>query len=329
MLLREEDQIAHKLACPCCKRLLERQPLTLLCSNGECRLHGTLFDKVNGVNVLVDFTKSVLDRRSLFSRAGESVVTRPAGWRGAFWKFGLRPNRVAPKIAADLLDRLRQVGIAESRRPLVAIVGGGTVDNGARLLLDAPDIDVIALDVYESQNVSLIADGHDIPLLDESVDAVWIQAVLEHVVDAGRVVEEIHRVLKFGGLVYADSPFLWPVHEQAYDFVRWTASGHRWLFREFEVLAAGTSSGPGTAAYLALKGLAVGMLRSATLGHLATLPLCWLHWLDDLTAPRYRVNVAGGSFLFGRKASTSVDVHALIRYYDQQVDLEKLSRRTG
>ncbi len=48
--------------------------------------------------------------------------------------------------------------------------------------------------------------------------------------------KEIHRVLKDDGIVYADTPFMQQVHEGAYDFTRFTLSGHRWLFKNFALL---------------------------------------------------------------------------------------------
>jgi ubiquinone/menaquinone biosynthesis C-methylase UbiE len=69
-----------------------------------------------------------------------------------------------------------------------------------------------------------VADGHQLPIADGSVDGVWIQAVLEHVLDPSIVVQEIHRVLTPGGVVYAETPFMQPVHEGAYDFTRFSLS---------------------------------------------------------------------------------------------------------
>ncbi len=84
---------------------------------------------------------------------------------------------------------------------------------------------IAAFDIYYSANVQFIADAHSILLRDASVDAVVIQAVLEHVLDPQQVVDEIWRVLKPSGLVYAETPFLQHVHEGAYDFTRFTESG--------------------------------------------------------------------------------------------------------
>ena len=64
-------------------------------------------------------------------------------------------------------------------------------------------------------------------------------------VDPARVVAEIQRVLKPGGLVYAETPFMQQVHEGAYDFTRFTELGHRWLWRRFAPVARGALGGPG------------------------------------------------------------------------------------
>ena len=94
---------------------------------------------------------------------------------------------------------------------------------------------------------SLICDAHDIPFADGCFDGVIVQAVLEHVMDPGRCVEEIHRVLGDNGLVYAETPFIQQIHMGRYDFTRYTHSGHRRLFRRFEEIASGPVGGPGMA----------------------------------------------------------------------------------
>src|SRR5205823_1246671 len=109
--------------------------------------------------------------------------------------------------------------------PTILVVGGGTVGSGTDALYRDPAVRLIAFDVYGSPMTQLIADGHQIPLRDESVDAVLVQAVLEHVLDPAKVVAEIHRVLRPNGIVYAETPFLQQVHEAAYDFTRFTESG--------------------------------------------------------------------------------------------------------
>ena len=118
----------------------------------------------------------------------------------------------------------------------MVVVGGGANQHGLDRLYQDPSINVIGFDIYGSDLVQFIADGHSIPLASGSVDAVVVQAVLEHVLDPPQVVREIHRVLRPDGIVYAETAFMQQVHEGAYDFTRYTESGHRWLFRDFELI---------------------------------------------------------------------------------------------
>jgi ubiquinone/menaquinone biosynthesis C-methylase UbiE len=124
------------------------------------------------------------------------------------------------------------------------MVGGGAVGSGIAQLYSDPRVEIIGFDVYSSSVTNFIADAHKIPLQDSSVDGVWIQYVLEHVLEPEKVISEVYRVLKLNGLVYAETPFMQQVHEQAYDFVRFTESAHRWLFRDFKLIDSGSATGP-------------------------------------------------------------------------------------
>lgn len=82
----------------------------------------------------------------------------------------------------------------------------------------------IGLDVpgtlYELPNLQW--DGRTIPLKDESVDCVLATEVLEHCAVTDRVLGELHRTLKRGGLLFFTVPFLWPLHQVPNDEYRFT-----------------------------------------------------------------------------------------------------------
>jgi SAM-dependent methyltransferase len=103
-----------------------------------------------------------------------------------------------------MLDLLRQNRVA-SERPVILVIGGGTVGGGLDDLYNAVDIDILAFDIYWSPFTQFMADAHRIPLADAAIDGVVIQAVLEHVLEPKIVVDQIHRVLKPDGLIYADT----------------------------------------------------------------------------------------------------------------------------
>jgi SAM-dependent methyltransferase len=189
---------------------------------------------------------------------------------------------------------------AECDAPVLLVVGGGTVGNGAEDLYGPSRVRVISFDVYASPLTQFIADAHGIPLAGGCVDAVWIQAVLEHVLDPGHVVAEIERVLRPGGRVYAETPFMQQVHEGAFDFTRFTESGHRWLFRRFERLDSGFVAGPGTALLWSADYAARALLRSKLAGRLVRAAFFWLQWLDLLAAPAQSIDGASCVYFFGR-----------------------------
>jgi SAM-dependent methyltransferase len=132
---------------------------------------------------------------------------------------------------------------------------------------------LVGFDIYGSENVQLIADAHQIPFADGTFDAVVIQAVLEHVLEPSVVVAEIWRVLKPNGYVYAETPFLQNVHEGAYDFTRFTESGHRWLFRDFELISSGPGNGPAAQLIWSASYFFWGLTRTAHCGPQCA-PLC-------------------------------------------------------
>ncbi len=200
---------------------------------------------------------------------------------------------------AIVRDELGAVAGAASTR--VLIVGGATVGQGADWLVSDPSWTTIAFDIYPTRDTSLVADAHRIPLAAESVDVVWVQAILEHVYRPDVVVSEIRRVLKPGGLVHAETPFLQPVHEGAFDFSRFTVSGHAMLFGGFEPILSGPIGGPGAVLNLAVRGLVGGLTRSDVLARVAyalTLPF---RLVDRAVSEAACRDYCVGAFVLARK----------------------------
>lgn len=314
--------LAALLACPACRSTLATADERPVCRNTRCRLHDQPFDLLDGKPVLIDFTRSILVRDQVVASGGASVLQRDDGWRATVFRLLDGDNPVAPHYGRRIVADLEALAGPGRRRPRILIIGGGRLSAGAQELYRSPRVDVVAFDIYASPHVAFLADAHQIPVLDASFDAVWIQAVLEHVVQPEVVVDEIRRVLGPGGLVFADTPFLWPVHELAWDFTRYTASGHRWLFRRFDAVAAGTSSGPGTVFVLAIRHLVAALTRSSVIGRLASLPFFWIRCLDRWCEPRRRLDSAGGLFFFGRRRDREMTPAELVRFYDDQPRLE-------
>jgi len=70
------------------------------------------------------------------------------------------------------------------------------------------------LDVDESTNPDIVADIHNIPLENESVDAIICASVLEHVENPFLAVKEMYRILKPGGKLFVYVPSIYPYHSK-------------------------------------------------------------------------------------------------------------------
>jgi SAM-dependent methyltransferase len=73
-----------------------------------------------------------------------------------------------------------------------------------------------------ARTADVVAPLDDLPVADASVDAVLCTQVLEHVKDPAAVLGELARVLRPGGWLWLTVPLVWPLHEEPYDFFRYT-----------------------------------------------------------------------------------------------------------
>jgi SAM-dependent methyltransferase len=229
-------------------------------------------------------------------------------------RFTLGGNPVAAANSKKFIELLKQ----ESRRPTVLVVGGGTIGSGAEELYRDDSIELVGTDVYASPHTVLVADAHRLPFEDGVFDGVWVQAVLEHVLEPATVVAELHRVLRPEGLVYAETPFMQQVHERAYDFSRFTQSGHRWLFRRFSEISAGPVGGAGVALAWSIRYFSRALGAGNKLSRLIVLPFFWIRYLDAFGRGRAVADAASGFFFLGRRAEQAMDPHAMPEYYNRQ-----------
>lgn len=306
-------RIYEILVCPRCKSSLAVTQSELRCANVDCSFsQAGAFPMVDQWPVLVDFRTSVLDLNAMVATQARSVV--PRGERSRRLD-ALKNALFAPNsVASDNLLRLKQE-LPPSDRSRVLIVGGGGGGNGAETLLQDESIGLIAFDIYGTPLTQFIADGHQIPLADGSVDAVVIQAVLEHVLDPAQIVAEIHRVLTPGGIVYAETPFLQQVHEGPYDFTRFTESGHRYLFRKFTLLDSGIIGGPGTQLLWTIDYVARGLFRSRLAGGITKALFFWVRLLDRVCPYPYAVDCAAGCYFLGRRSEQEMTPREIIQHY--------------
>lgn len=105
----------------------------------------------------------------------------------------------------------------------------------------------VNVDIFPFPEVDIVADATELPFRNNSIDAVVSESLFEHVPDAYKVADEITRVVKPGGYIYASAPFVHPYHASPSDFNRWTIPGLKHLFPDFDIIKSGVRSGPWSA----------------------------------------------------------------------------------
>ena len=301
------------LCCPRCRSSLDLRGDRIVCSRTECLYSRDGFPRAGGQPVLIDFERSIFDRNNYSDNRG-SVMRRDDTGRGLAVRLRrllTGTNPITPSKSREMIERLT----ADNRTPKVLVIGGGAIGVGADALYADPNIAVVGTDVYASPNTKVVADGHFLPFRDGTFDGVWVQAVLEHVLDPPAVASEIYRVLKRGGLVYADTPFIQQVHEQAYDFTRFTLSGHRWLFRGFEEIDAGAVGGAGKALVWSIRYVALSLGLSTRMATLVAMPFFWVRFIDRFAKPGPKTDAASGVYFFGRRSEHVLSAKDMPHYY--------------
>jgi len=102
----------------------------------------------------------------------------------------------------------------------------------------------IHLDLDDFPGVDVVADAHELPFRDGSLDAVVCEVVLEHAAQPLRILAETKRVLKPGGRIFFVVPFVFPYHGHPADYRRWSRQGLEMDFAEFSNLEIGIMGGP-------------------------------------------------------------------------------------
>jgi len=301
-----------ELLCPICRFSgLNRIGDALFCSNIDCVHYDKPFFSINNKPVLIDFERSLVTSNGLLQSVGSSVVVRT---ESGFKKWVRGIFRGKSEITKANLNELISC-LKTKDNPKILIIGGGEIGAGLDTFYEKFKTNILSFDIYDSSFVDIIADGHQIPIIDNYFDAVIIQAVLEHVLSPQKVVSEITRVLALGGIVYAETPFIQQVHEGPYDFTRFTESGHRYLFRDYTVITSGYTSGAGSSLIWSLDFFFSGLFRSRVAGKIARIFFFWLRTFDKLIPYSFNLDAACGVYFMGTKSKVPILNKQIISHY--------------
>lgn len=195
--------------------------------------------------------------------------------------FRLKSFIKTSPVLFHILNHTLGTFVGKSAKRCIAHLPKGSlivnIGSGAQIIRD----DVINLDYVPHRGVRIVADAHNMPFKDNSVDAVISESVLEHVKYPEAMVKEMHRILKPGGLLYVTAPFVCGFHSSPDDYYRWTSSGLRELLKDFPEQEFGIVTGPTNACtYILREWLAIALSFNSTI-----LYQLWLLFFMVIFAP--------------------------------------------
>ena len=90
----------------------------------------------------------------------------------------------------------------------------------------------VGCDVVQSSEhkVDIICEATNLKFDNAQFDTVFSTQVMEHVDNPQQMVKESYRVLKNNGIAIFSIPFCWELHEEPYDFYRYTKYGLKAMF---------------------------------------------------------------------------------------------------
>jgi SAM-dependent methyltransferase len=234
-----QDQISQgRLVCPA-----SREPLSiegdLLVSPGGTRYH--LHD---GVPLLLEDVEQAREyvagsRQMVAEYESEAPDAQAPGLLG---RLARRAQAVLTRGGRDYRterseEAFREIFDGVEPGSLCISIGGGPMREHPSL---------VNVNIGPFANVDVVADAHHLPYADASVDAIFCEAVLEHLAQPHEAVKEMLRVCRSEASVYANTPFMQAYHGYPNHFQNFTLSGHEQLFANggFNVRESGTAVGP-------------------------------------------------------------------------------------
>lgn len=304
--------------CPVCQSVIEARGSKLVCLNKKTA-HS--FPSVEGRPVLINEATSIFTHAEFVGKKRTFFRPSPESFLKRFARM-LMPSVNSNIGARQNYHRFAEELLKDSKRPRVLIIGGSIEGEGFEALSGNDRIELVRSDVAWGERVDLICDIHDLPFRDQTFDGVVVQAVLEHVIDPFKGVDEIYRVLKTRGIVYAETPFMQQVHGGRYDFMRFTFLGHRRLFRRFEEISMGAICGPGMALawswrYFWWSFTSNAFLRQLIVFFTSWTAFFWKYFDRFLVHRPQALDAASGYFFMGRRSKSVLSDRDLLAIYDR------------
>jgi SAM-dependent methyltransferase len=137
--------------------------------------------------------------------------------------YGSGLPRFFPTLTYQCTPRCEHLAASSDAASIVLDLGAG----GQRI---APNVTTI--DMRPLPDTDVVASIYELPIRNESSDLVFATGLLEHLEDDLGFLREARRVLKTGGVIHLEVPFLQQYHEDPIDCRRCTVPGLKMLLEK-------------------------------------------------------------------------------------------------
>lgn len=169
-----------------------------------------------------------IERRGFIVDIKEKVKRMPVIYNVC--RFVLNPGiRLFPLKRKEYLKKI----ITSSKERILNIGSGYFLLSGT-----------VNIDIRSYAGIHIVCDAHNLSFASERFDAVILESIIEHVENPVNVINESYRVLKKGGIILVEFPFLYEFHNSPSDYHRFTMSGMELLLKDFTKIDSGISVGP-------------------------------------------------------------------------------------
>ncbi len=165
------------------------------------------------------------------------VASTPALWRRK------RSYRTGPLdgdfFVVKHLGRFVRSAIAKHVTAGMRVADVGCGEQPWRGAIEERGAQYVGIDITQNaqDTVEIIGPITQVPAPDAAFHAILCTEVLEHVSDTRAALAELRRLCTPGGVIILTTPFVYPIHEEPFDFVRVTPDQLRALAHEAGLVA--------------------------------------------------------------------------------------------
>lgn len=215
-----------------------------------------------------------------------------------------------PRLVPELTPNLRTkiLGTHIKHFSVEAFIRDYGLDAPDKRLLNAGSASVrltancINVDVQAKADVDVVCDVHDLSDDLGQFDGIVCNAVLQYCYDPARVAANFHRLLKPGGYLFVDAPWVQPYCPDTPDLYRYSEEGLRGVFRDFEIVESGPSIYSGSALHMLATHIAQSASGNRYVDHALSLAVGTLLYPLRFIRTAREGRTAGAFYLIARKA---------------------------